>query len=100
MAELQNLTLASFAEHLQTTFQASVEGSQAVELLMVSATDSGSGPGREQFSIVFRSPPNIFLPQQMYKMEHPQMGTFDLFLVPVRQEADGFYYEAAFARML
>ena len=66
---------------------------------MVSATDHGSGPGREQFSIIFRGPLGIFLQQQSYRMEHPQMGSFDLFLVPIRQDADGFYYEAAFARM-
>jgi len=100
LTETQNLNLASFAEHVQTKFQASVEGSAKVELLMVSATDSGSGPGREQFSIVFRGPLDIFLPQQTYQMEHPQMGSFDLFLVPIKREEDGLYYEAAFARMV
>lgn len=100
MTDLQNLNLASFAEHLQTKFQAHVDDSQSVELLMTSATDCGTGPGREQFSIIFRGPLDSLLVQRMYRLEHPQMGTLDLFLVPIKKDADGFYYEAAFARMV
>lgn len=99
MAEFDNLNLAAFAEHVETKFQAYIDDTQAVELLMVSATDSGTGPGREQFSIMFRGPLDKFLTQRTYRLEHPQMGTLELFLVPIRQGADGFYYEAAFARM-
>lgn len=96
----EQLHLASFTEHLQTKFQASAEETEAVELEMVSAKDSGSGPGEEQFSIMFRGPLDAFLIQRIYRMEHPRMGTFDLFLVPVKRGQDGFYYEACFARML
>jgi hypothetical protein len=100
LADIQELNLAAFAENLQTKFQASVEGSQTVELEMTSATDSGSGTGQEQFRILFRGPLDVFLPQQTYRMEHPRMGAFDLFLVPIKQGPDGFYYEACFARMI
>jgi hypothetical protein len=33
-------------------------------------------------------------------MEHDEMGQFDLFLVPIRQDDQGFYYEAVFNRIL
>ncbi|MBD0327501.1 MAG: hypothetical protein ICV68_13775 [Pyrinomonadaceae bacterium] len=96
----EKLTLATFAENLQTKFQASTEERPAVELEMVSAEDMGSGEHEEQFSIIFRGPLDAFLDQRTYRMEHPRMGTFDLFLVPIRRDQDGFYYEAAFARMI
>ncbi|HEX7999889.1 MAG TPA: hypothetical protein VF528_15990 [Pyrinomonadaceae bacterium] len=96
----EKLTLAAFAENLQTKFQASTEELKAVELLMVSAEDKGSGEHEEQFSIIFRGPLDTFLNQRTYMMEHPRMGTFPIFLVPIRRDQDGFYYEAAFARML
>jgi hypothetical protein len=95
----EQLHLASFAEHLQTKFQAQAEETPAVELEMVSATDTGSGPGEEQFSIIFRGPLDVFLSQRTYRMEHPRMGTFELFLVPIKKDQDGFYYEACFSRM-
>ena len=102
MTELQNLNLETFTENLQTKFQASAEDGPAVELEMVSAKDTGTDmeAGREQFAIVFRGPLDAFLNQRMYRMEHPRMGVFDLFLVPIRRDQDGFYYEACFARMV
>ena len=95
-----NLHLETFAENLQTKFQASAEDMKTVELEMVSAADKGSGPREEQFSIIFRGPLDAFLEQRTYKMEHPRMGTFDLFLVPINMDNEGFYYEASFARMI
>jgi hypothetical protein len=102
LAESQELNLATFAENLETKFQASAAESEAVELELVSAKDTGTNiaEGREQFSILFRGPLEAFLDQRMYQMEHPRMGTFDLFLVPIKRDEDGFYYEACFARMV
>jgi hypothetical protein len=102
LTELQDLNLATFAENLQTKFLASAGEGKAVELEMVSATDTGTNieAGQEQFSIVFRSPLDAFLEQHTYRLEHPRMGTFDLFLVPVKRDQEGFYYEACFTRMI
>lgn len=95
-----NQNLASFAEHLRTKFQAHTEDARTVELEMVSATDSGSNAQQEQFSIIFRGALDAFLDQRMYRLEHPQMGTLHLLLVPVKRDQEGFYYEACFNRML
>lgn len=99
MTELQNLNLASFAEHLQTKFQAYVDEEKTVEFELVSATDTGTRGNDEQFAVVFRGPLETFLTQGTYKLEHPRMGTFDLFLVPIKRDEQGFYYEACFSRM-
>lgn len=68
---------------------------------MIGAKDTGTNleAGQEQFAIVFRGPLDAFLAQRTYQMEHPRMGTFDLFLVPIKRDEDGFLYEACFARM-
>jgi hypothetical protein len=50
----------------------------------------------ERFSVQFRGPEKIFLPQDTYRITHEQMGDFDLFLVPVAREELGFRYEAVF----
>lgn len=97
---LENLHLAAFAENLQTTFQTHTEDGRDVELLMVSATDSGTTDRQEQFSIVFRGPLDVFLDQRMYELKHPQMGEFPLMLVPIKRDGEGFYYEASFNRIL
>jgi hypothetical protein len=97
---LENLNLKAFAEHLQTTFQTQMEDGRAVELLMVSAKDSGTTDRQEQFSIVFRGPLDVFLDQRTYELKHPQMGELALLLVPIKRDQEGFYYEASFNRIL
>lgn len=50
----------------------------------------------ERFSLYFAGPREPYLPQQVYRMEHELMGAFDIFLVPVSQNDNGFRYEAVF----
>jgi hypothetical protein len=50
----------------------------------------------EQFSVYFLGPREPRLPQRTYALEHPTLGRFELFLVPVGEDAAGRVYEAAF----
>jgi hypothetical protein len=36
----------------------------------------------------------------MFRLEHDKIGAIDLFLVPVRKDEQGLYYEAVFNRLL
>jgi hypothetical protein len=42
---------------------------------------------------------DIFLGQGVRNFEHDAMGKFELFIVPVEQDAQGVYYEAVFNRL-
>lgn len=48
---------------------------------------------------MFRGPPDVFLPQAIYHVEHSAIGAFDLFTVPIRADHEGVYYEALFNRL-
>jgi hypothetical protein len=48
------------------------------------------------FSIIFRGPSGQSLPQRIYRLEHAQLGTLDLFLVPIGPDGVGMCYEAVF----
>ena len=52
---------------------------------------------REYFSIVFDIPGNVELVQGSYRVSHPQIGTMDLFMVPVDLPAVHNRLEAIFA---
>jgi hypothetical protein len=54
------------------------------------------GERRAPFSIVFRGPATPILPQRIYRLEHPAIGSFDLFLVPIGPDERGLRYEAIF----
>ena len=91
------LTRTAFEPHLNTTFQMKLEGGSTIDLELVEANDKT--PERfdgEQFSLIFKGPADIFVPQQTCPMEHAAMGELYLFLVPVDQQEDGYYYEAFF----
>lgn len=98
MSEMQ--TEAEYTKHLNTKFRVLVEAPVPIELTLVSVTprriEAHEQEGMERFSAMFMGPLEIFLPQQTYRVSHPEMGEFDLFLVPLGQEAEGFRYEAVY----
>jgi hypothetical protein len=55
---------------------------------------------QEAFSLFFRGPSNSHLLQGIHKLKHAQLGEFEIFLVPVAQDKDGFQYEAAFNHVI
>ncbi|HZT57421.1 MAG TPA: hypothetical protein VFA21_02230 [Pyrinomonadaceae bacterium] len=93
-------TQAEFSEHLNTKFRVLAEAPRPVELELVEVKGWTTRPeeeqGMERFSLVFRGPSDIFVPQQTYRLAHDRMGEMDIFLVPVARESDGFRYEAVF----
>ena len=95
--ELQNVLASTFSAHLNTTFRL-IDGPATIGLKLVEALD-GSTPRNIRFSLVFRGPQEPLLPQQIYAFEHDKLGRFDLFIVPVKRDANGLYYEAVFNRV-
>ena len=50
----------------------------------------------EPFSLLFRGARSPILPQSIYDLTHPDLGTLKIFLVPVQPSGDGADYEAIF----
>ena len=95
---IETFTEGTFLDHLNTRFRVFGEAADPVDIELVRVT-SLSSPGHVQFSIQFQGPGNLFLPQNIYTLEHEILGKFDLFLVPVGKNSNGFEYEAVFNRL-
>jgi hypothetical protein len=98
---LDGMTLEAFEKHLGTAFrvEANPEESQDLTLIEASALTTGPGPSRRDgFSLVFRGPRDKGLEQKIHRLAHDEMGTIDLFLVPLGPEGDpeGTHYQAIF----
>lgn len=93
------LTHEEFTKHLNTPFQVHVDEEKSVLLQLTEISEIRVSPLQEQFSIVFRGPLDSFLQQGTRLLSHNEMGEFDLFLVPVKQDAESFHYEAVFNRV-
>ena len=94
---LDKLTKESFLPLLDGVFRLTdVEPPLELRLLEVDAR-WGKGPHREPFSLTFLGPGDPVLPQRIYRLEHAELGSLEIFLVPVGRDARGTRYEAAFS---
>lgn len=96
---MPKLTRTAFAPHQNTTFRLSQQTDDApsLDLELIEVTDkTPQGFEGEQFSLIFKAPPDAPLYQQTYTLKHEAMGDIALFLVPVGQQDDGLLYEAFF----
>jgi hypothetical protein len=96
---LEKLTREMFAEQLNTNFVARLDNQRTAEFHLYEVATMKSAPGQEQFSLFFRSS-EMSLGQGTFQMEHPGIGNFPLFLVPIGPDAQGMRYEAAFNRFI
>ncbi|MGP0063238.1 MAG: DUF6916 family protein [Isosphaeraceae bacterium] len=95
-----------FERHLGTDFLI-VAGAgtapQCVHLAKVTRSETIAGPGRRApestpaFSLIFLGSPGTALIQDTYRVEHPQIGVFPLFLVQIGPDPAEVRYEAIFA---
>jgi Domain of unknown function (DUF6916) len=101
---LETLTVDLFRPRVGETFRIRPRPESAVEAELIDARPLG-GPGgppaakpqrRTPFSLLFRTHRTTVLPQRIYEVEHDEMGSYDLFLVPVGPDAVGMVYEAIF----
>ena|SRR5436189_1970691 len=93
------LTHEIFAKHANSKFQALLDEQTSVELELTDVSDLKLYPHQEEFAIVFRGPLDKYLGQGLCSFSHDQMGRFEIFLVPIKQDAQGLYYEAVFNRI-
>ena len=71
---------------------------ELVEVTPWGAGDAGKRSfGRTPFSLLFRGPKELRAPQQIYKLAHAELGALEIFLVPLRPDANGTKFEAVFA---
>jgi Domain of unknown function (DUF6916) len=95
-ADLAALAMADFTPHLDASFDMqTADGVVPVRLAKVDpAGNSGRAGGA--FSLIFVAPAGPFLPQAIYPVTHPALGTMEIFLVPVGPAQGGNGYQAIF----
>lgn len=94
-----SLTHEAFSQQAGTKFQVQFDENNTVEVELIEVSELKVYPQQEEFTLQFRGPSNVFLGQGVHPFTHDQMGQFELFIVPIRQDQQGFYYEAIFNRL-
>lgn len=98
MLDLANVRCADFQPCVGQEFTiATTGGSFALEL--ADAVETGpaiSEKFRTPFTLTFRGPSTFFLRQAIYRLENAQLGPMEIFIVQVRADASGSFFEAVF----
>ena len=92
--------LEEFSAFLNSTFRASLDEGPVIDLLLVRATRLILNDIQDCFSLMFRAPSELGPAQGLYRLDHPELGTMHLLLVPVSKDAEGLYFEAIFNRLV
>jgi hypothetical protein len=96
---LDDLSQESFRAAVGTSFEI-LDATSPARLTATLAEVRGlpSTGDAEQFSLLFQGSAEPRLTQQIYTLNSATMGSFDLFLVPVRADEHGISYEAIISR--
>jgi hypothetical protein len=92
------LLVESFAGHEGEAFPIE-SGTPRAELVLMSVTPWGrpaTDAGRQPFTLLLHGPLEPVVPQATYRFDHPALGPFDMFIVPVGPEGQAMRYEAVF----
>ncbi len=95
-----DLTRDQMAEYVNSAFVVLDAPDGAITIQLIEVTPLRATARQEIFSLMFRGPAGHFLPQHTYTLRHEQLGEFELMLVPVERDEEGFIYEAAFNRLI
>ena len=85
-----------FSAAIQSIFKTSTDEGGFFETCLVSVDEIVSNEAQENFTLLFRAPLDAPQRQGIYRLEHNSIGAMDLFLVPVKKDDSGLYYEAVF----
>lgn len=94
--DLAVLRIDDFTPHLEAVFEMqSADGTVPLKLSTVTpAGESGRAGGA--FSVLFVAPKGPWLQQAIYPIQHPALGTLEIFLVPIGPLPGGNGYQAIF----
>jgi predicted RNase H-like HicB family nuclease len=102
---LEHLTVEAFQSRIGESFRIRPHPDTDVAAELIEARALGGGPARADagasrrrmpFSLSFRTSLTTPLPQRIYEVAHDELGSYEIFLVPVGPDAAGMVYEAIF----
>lgn len=101
MTDLDHLAKDDFDPHVGDRFDLELGSGETLALELLStqplSSDTVDGAKRAPFSLIFRSNgENRHAPQQIHTVRHAELGTLEIFLVPLGPDPGGMRYEAVF----
>jgi hypothetical protein len=94
--DLATIRIDDFAPHCDTVFAMQTAGGEVPLKLVKVAPAGASGRAGGAFALTFVAPQGPWLPQAIYPVKHPALGTMEIFVVPAGPLQGGNGYHATF----
>ncbi|HWM24547.1 MAG TPA: hypothetical protein VNP98_06965 [Chthoniobacterales bacterium] len=97
MLDLAKVQCADFAACVNQDFEIVTDaGPLVLNLFEARPRDRVPGAMRDPFTLTFRGPPPLRLPQAIYQMSNAEMGEMEIFLVQIAADQTSSTFEAVF----
>ena len=99
---LETLSVETFQPRIGQTFRIRPRADTDISAELIEARTLGeagratASKRRIPFTLSFRTNLSPVLPQRIYEVVHDELGTYEIFLVPVGPDGTGMVYEAIF----
>ena len=93
-------TKQQFLSALDSTFSVDAGNLPGFEMQLLRCDEIVSNEVQENFTLLFRAPSEAPPFQGIFRLTHDALGEMDVFLVPVKRDENGLYYEAVFNHLL
>lgn len=92
---IEDLSQGLFEKLIESEFQIGPGSGARLSVKLVNVSGESTATSHH-FSLLFEGPKDPRLPQGIHTFSHPEIGAFDLFIVPIGQSSDKTSYEAIF----
>jgi hypothetical protein len=96
MLDLAKVRCPDFAACVHQDFEIATSAGLLVLQLFEARSRPAPDAGRDPFTLTFRGPAPLRLPQGIYRMKNAQLGEMEIFLVQIAADQDSSTFEAVF----
>lgn len=89
-----------FSEQIDSVFRAHQSDGSSFDLCLRQVDVHSLTPNHDNFSLLFQAPSDLPPEQSVFRLHHDAIGELDLFLVPIKKDESGLYYEAVINRLI
>lgn len=89
-------TRGEFSQQIDSVFRTRSSDGRSIDLRLVKFDEHLINATQENYTLLFQAPPDAPPEQRTFRLSHESLGEIDIFLVPVKTDQDGLYYEAVF----
>jgi uncharacterized protein DUF6916 len=97
MLDLARVRCTDFSRCVNQDFEIATSGAPlVVQLFEARARTPPPDATRDPFTLTFRGPAELRLPQGIYRMKNARLGEMEIFLVQIAADQDSSTFEAVF----